>query len=231
MPPKGKQTAHAALSKESSATEPLQRPPVHVDDEPDDTVDDTGSTPHTDVAAQLAAVNERIRQLEELAALQNRVEVLEASVRGTTKRSQRRPRDADDSNSDSDGGDIKIKNIATLASTSTFRKWDDWCGDLRRAFAGAPRKFRRDKKKILLGLDYMDSECRARWSRYLDEQTDERRQELETDWAAFADWSLTLIQEAANLQPSLTKRLHAAKQGDSQTPAQFHARTYATTST
>jgi len=233
MPPKGKQAATAAPKDSSSTAASSRREPVQPRDGDGDDDGDQGSS-HTpepspdhddghDLAAQLAATQQRIRQLEELAALQDRVKVLEASVRGTSKRSRRRSRDVDDSDSDSDGGDIKIKNIATLASTSTFRNWDDWCSDLRRAFDGAPRKFRKDKKKILKALDYMDSECRARWSRYLAEQTNDRQQELRGDWEAFADWSLTLVKEAANLQPFLTKRLEKAKQGDSQSPAEFHA--------
>ena len=233
MPPKGKQAAPAAPKDSSSITASSRREPVQPRDGDGHDDGDQGSShiPESspdhddghDLAAQLAATQQRIKQLEELAALQDRVKVLEASVRGTTKRSRRRSRDADDSDSDSDGGDIKIKNIATLASTSTFRKWDDWCGDLRRAFAGAPRKFRRDDKKILKALDNMDSECRARWNRYLDEQTDDRQQQLQEDWKAFVDWSLTLIKEAANLQPFLTRRLEKAKQGELQSPAEFHA--------
>ena len=198
MPPKGKQAAPAEDSSSIAASS--RREPVQPRDGDGDDDGDQGSshTPESspdhddghDLAAELAATQQRIKQLEELAALQARVKALEGSVRDSTKSSRRRHRDADGSDSDSDGGDIKIKNIATLASTSTFRKWDDWCGDLQRVFAGAPRKFKRDSKKILKALDHMDSECRARWKRYLAEQTDDRQQELRRDWAALEGWSL-----------------------------------------
>lgn len=216
MAPKGKQAAFATAQTQQARASDTQdsSDDIHVRElsAPLDQQDPLG--------AQLAATQERIQQLEELAALQNRVRELEASIRDPSKT----PRQRSSSSSSSDrNSEIKIRNIATLAISSTFRKRDDWLNDLRRAFNEAPLKFRKDSRKILLALDYMDPDGRARWDRFLAEQTDERQQALNNDWDSFVEWSLTLIKEAANLQPYLMRQLEAAKQREHQSPAEFHA--------
>jgi len=104
----------------------------------------------------------RAEQLERIKALRSQIRQLQADSVETTPTVGRR-------NSDSSGSsrDLKIKNIDTFNLQCTLRKRDDWLADMKRAFDGAPKKFGKDKKKILFGLDNMDSECRARWDRYL----------------------------------------------------------------
>ena len=214
MPPKGDQQAQA-----SGSTEPLQLV------EPTNGQDDSEQSPkgsHTPVEDslpdQLAATQARIKQLEELTALRKKADELQAAlIRGV------RQRQSLESGSEDDRSDIKIKNITVLTTNATFRKRDDWLNDLRRAFEGAPRKFRKDSKKILLANDNMDANCHARWDRYLDEQTDSRRKSLAQDWNAFKEWSLTLIKEAANLQPHITLKIQNAMQRAEQSPTEFHA--------
>ena len=59
-------------------------------------------------------------------------------------------------------GEVKVKNIKKLRISADLRVRDEWLSDLQRAFDGAPRKYRKGSKQILLALDNSDSECRTR---------------------------------------------------------------------
>ena len=195
MPPRGKQTGLPTSSKDSSSTAEAVRP-TSTENPNDDDIDHDDQ----DLIPRLAATNQRIQQLEELAALQTRVRELETLT--SRDKTHRRPRrDSDSSGSQ----DLKVDNIITLITSSTFRQRDDWLSDLQRAFKGAPRKFKKDTKKIFLALNYMDLESRTRWGRYLAEQTEEMQQSLSDDWNAFSEWTLSLIKEAGQMETYLTQ--------------------------
>ena len=152
MPPRGKQTGLPTSSKDSSSTAEAVRP-TSTGNPNDDDIDHDDQ----DLIPRLAATNQRIQQLEELAALQTRVRELE-TLTSRDKTYRRSRRDSDSSSSQ----DLKVDNIITLITSSTFRQRDDWLNDLQRTFKSAPQKFKKDTKKILLTLNYMDLESRTR---------------------------------------------------------------------
>lgn len=174
------------------------------------------------IERQQAQVEARIKQLEELQALQDKeralLESLQLPLNENPPNHRREPRDS----SSSTEGEVKIKNIIELALPTTVRKRDDWLRDLHRAFNGARRRYRKGYKKILLALDHMDQEGRARWDRYLEEHGEIRRHELEEDWKAFEEWTLGLIKDAENRDVLLMSQLERAKQREGQTPQDFH---------
>lgn len=177
-----------------------------------------------DPAATRADVERRVRELEELVNLRTRERELLSQLADPIlpDSSATRQREEDDSSSD-DGKELKTENIEIFTLKFNFRKREEWINDLERAFEGAPKKYRKDRKKILLGLQHMDSECRARWSGHLREQTEARRIELKKSWDDYIPWTLTLIKEASNLAAALTKELDDARQRETQTPMQFHS--------
>jgi hypothetical protein len=182
-----------------------------------------GLTNLSDIAIQQAEVQARIDQLEELNRLRIREAQLLATIQGIqTRESTPRRRRTSTSSTSSSGGEIKIRNLTCLTSNASFRKRDEWISDLQRAFAGAHRRYRKDYKKILLGLDNMDIECRARWDRYLDEQEATDRLLLENDWEKFMEWSLTLIKDSTNRLPLIARQLERARQRDHQSPSEFY---------
>jgi hypothetical protein len=178
-----------------------------------------------DLAAKQTAMEARIQQLEELKALHEKEANLLRELRaagaplgGTAPK----PRRGDDSSSES-GGEVKVKNITMLTSQTTLRKRDEWLGDLQRAFQGAKRRYNREYKRVLLALDHMDAECRARWDRHLDEQEESDQLILENSWEKFMEWTLSLIKDATNREPHLMKQLADARQRDNQSPIEFHS--------
>jgi hypothetical protein len=172
------------------------------------------TTPERDLAAQEAAIRQRIQQLERIEALQAQAkEMTERMGLGPPKGSQRAARRNSESSSSS-GGDIRVKNIGTFTTRYTFHKRDDWLADLRRAFEGARKRYRKDYKKILLALDHMDSDCRSRWDRYLDDQPRSQREEYRNSYSTFELWTLSLLRDAYNREPEIYKQLADLRQAD-----------------
>lgn len=68
----------------------------------------------------------------------------------------------------------------------------------------------------------MDTECRARWDRSLDEQEETERQDLENNWDSSKEWTFVLIKDPSNQEPLLMRQLGHAKQRDGQSPSDFH---------
>ncbi|KAK5987248.1 hypothetical protein PT974_11372 [Cladobotryum mycophilum] len=185
----------------------------------------TADTPaNNTLAQQHAAVVERIRQLTALQALQKQEQELMEQLAITSQpytAKTRRRRDSNESTS-SGGGEIKVKNIRQLKLPVELQARDEWLSDLQRAFEGAPRKYRKPAKRILLALDNMDGECRTRWERYLDEQSEEDRLSFKEDWDYFEEWSNTLLKDAAHQDLILISQLARAHQRELQSPREFH---------
>jgi hypothetical protein len=160
------------------------------------------------------AMARRIRELEEALRLQERLTQLEREFEArndTLPKGSRKRRYSHSSESDKDrGGEIKIKNISTLAQPTNARKRLDWIYDLEDAFKAAPRRFRKGATKILYAIHHMHNDCRARWRRHLEEQSSEDREEYSSDWEYFREWTLVLIKDAANRETLLATQIETA---------------------
>lgn len=159
---------------------------------------DAGETVATPEASQIATLEARIQQLQEL---------VEATSRTPSRRRRRR---SETDSSDSDDPEIKVRNITRLATSSSYRHRDDWLSDLRRAFQGAPRRYKKDSRKILLAVDYMDADLRAKWGRYEGESP---------TWRDFEKWSLEAL--GIDQLAQVCKALEKSCQRDDQSPAAF----------
>ena len=125
------------------------------------------------------------------------------------------------SSSSSSGGEVRAKNINELGHPTNLQKHTEWLNDLNRAFNGAKRRYRKDYRKILFALDHMHSMCRARWARYLSEQTDNNQEVLEDNWEAFQEWTLTLLKDSVNREATMAIRFDRARQLETQGPLDF----------
>jgi hypothetical protein len=134
---------------------------------------------------------------------------------------KRRRKGESSGSSDSDGPDIKITNIPTLDIQSPYRKRDEWIRDLQRAFDGAPRKFKRDRTKIIFAVDYLAAECRERWYQHIDSLGTAGKKKAEESWAIFEEWSTTLTKDAENRELTVAEELERAKQRSDQSPIAF----------
>lgn len=172
------------------------------------------------IRENLAAARQRIQELEELIQARESIRLLEERIASDSQAPRRRHNsDSQSSHSDSD---IRIRNITSLPHWATYQQRDNWLRDLRRKFEASPKTFRRDKKRILIALDHTDSECRARWDRYLEEQTEETHLQYENDWENFKEWSKTLLKYTDQGTGSLATQLEGAKQREGQHPLRFH---------
>jgi hypothetical protein len=178
-----------------------------------------GETPPSVIATatnDLSALQTRVQQLRRMKELRDEEEELEQELqdRGRTESRSRRRRKRHRNDSDSsDEPEIKVKNIARLTASSSFRHRDDWLADLQRAFDGATRRYRGDSRKILLAVDYMDVEMRAKWNRHV------QAEETTPDWDAFKAWSLTAL--GIDQLAQVCKALDKAHQRSDQPPAAF----------
>jgi hypothetical protein len=173
----------------------------------------------------LQAIRVRIRQLEEMAELQAREQSLRDQlqlVQPSVAQGNPRRRASDASSKSSREDSLKITNIITFTDKMSYRRRQEWLQDLSRAFAGAPRKFKKDKKRIIFALDYMSEGPRNRWFSHRDTLATPERDTFETSWDKFDDWTLSCIQDSSDREASLAKQLEAARQRDAQSPWDFH---------
>lgn len=174
----------------------------------------------SELETEFARVQHRIEQLERLQQLQAQEAALRAALQIGSSQKSRNPSPGSNS---SGSQEVKIKNLTQLTRNATLRKREDWINDLQRAFAGATRRYRKGNKKILLALDQMDVECRARWDRHLDEMpSTEARLEAESDWNGFKAWTLTLIHDSVHLDQQMAQQINRAQQRPDQSPRDFH---------
>lgn len=170
----------------------------------------------TPASVELQAIQDRIAQLEQLKQLQAR----EAEL---TKELQEGRRHRSYSDSSSDRGEIKIKNLPTFNLNYTLKQRDDWLLDLKQTFEGARKKYKKDERKILKALAEMEPECRARWHRHVTDLGPERAQVAKTTWEVFEEWTKTLLRHMYNEEAEVMKRLNYAVQLPNQPPEDFHA--------
>jgi hypothetical protein len=117
---------------------------------------------------------------------------------------------------------LKYKHIPILSSPTTIRKREEWLCDLKRCFKGARRRYRRDERKIIHAVDYMDQEGKGRWDRHVDEKTPIEREVALNSWDQFEQWTLDLVKDAANRNLMLSRSWESAHQGQNQSPQEFH---------
>lgn len=188
-----------------------------------DTPEPSGSHTRTGIATEqeVSTLRKEVEQLQALAKLQKEAAELRKKIKGKQKSTSHRH--SSHSTSSSDEKEVKIKSFTQFTSSSGLRKRDDWLNDLQRAFIGSKSRYKKDYKKILLALDHMDADCRARWDRYLDEQpSDEIKEALENSWADFKEWTLTILKDSTNREVLLIRSLEQAQQRDKQSPRDFH---------
>lgn len=125
------------------------------------------------------------------------------------------------SNDSSSSGEVKVTNIPVFSRKFTYPQRDAWLHDLSRAFEGAPRKYRYDRKKILFALNYMNSECRTIWSEFLHEQAPRRKIKYKNRFNRFKDWTLTLIRTNRPKALMLARQLEMTRQREGQDPHNF----------
>lgn len=150
-----------------------------------------GSSPVPDIPSgsedypqRLGIAQQRIIELQDALLLaQETIHRLESEVAMAASATRQRD-DSEDQSSSSEAG-VRIRNIATLSHWASFQQRDNWLRDLQRKFEASPKKFRNEKKRILIALDYTDPECRARWDRYLEEQPEDLRRQYQQDWEHF----------------------------------------------
>jgi hypothetical protein len=177
-----------------------------------------------DEVNELVAAQNRLEKLRRFKAFRDEEAVLEreltptpsSSFRGHISRSRHKRRRISDSSSSE--REIKVKNITRLTSSSSFRQRDDWLADLQRAFQGASRRYRKDSRKILLALDYVDNELRAQWNRYAREEVED--QDGDPTWETFTAWSLRAL--GIDQLAEVYKALDRAHQRQEQSPATFN---------
>lgn len=158
---------------------------------------------------------------ETLQNLQETIRRLETRLeRGEPSRSHRRSSSA----SSMDVCTVKLfKNIPEFTLDFKLQQRQEWILDLEYSFKGAKKRLRKDDQKILAALPYMSPTCRQRWYRHLAEKSREQRRGAEESWPYFTEWTLTLIKNAATLQPDMICQLQRARQQNDQDPREFHA--------
>jgi hypothetical protein len=166
---------------------------------------------------EAAALRRRIADLEEIKHLREREAELLATMPTGPSSTKRR------SSSSSSSGEIKLKNMVTFSLNFTIKQRDDWLLDLQQTFAGASKKYQKDKKKILKALAEMEPECRSRWNRHLSELVPRDREKANESWDIFEEWTMTLLKHAYNQEAQIMKKLNQAMQLPTQAPEDFHA--------
>ena len=119
--------------------------------------------------------------------------------------------------------EIKIKDIPLFSLDFTLQKRENWLADLRYTFEGAPWKYRTDNQKILAAIGHMDSACRQRWHRYIEEKVAIEDRETAETWLHFKEWTITLLRNSATLRSDVMSQLERAHQRFGQDPREFHA--------
>jgi hypothetical protein len=124
--------------------------------------------------------------------------------------------------SESRGPELKLKNIPELKTPTNTRRRAEWLVFLKRAFKGAPRRYRKGSYKILLALEYLDRSGGLLWESHLKKLSNRQRAEAEENWEGFEKWTENLIKDPENLYDKVHQNFLDAKQREGQTPFDFH---------
>lgn len=181
-------------------------------------------SPPTDLDANLAATQATIEKLQRLKDLQDQVETLKSQLTGRNQGENLLDPYRELSDPSGRGQDIKLKNIPTFTLNSSLQQRQEWLLDLQQQFEGDLRRYHDGRTQILGALSHMDTTCRQRWYRHVDEKSPNSQRNLKEDWPYFKDWTLTLIKNAASLESEVMGQLEKARQYKEEDPREFHAR-------
>ncbi|OKO92955.1 hypothetical protein PENSUB_12550 [Penicillium subrubescens] len=208
-------------TRSTPSTEGAPNPPRIAEEIPIAT--NQGLTP-TDLDANLAATQATIEKLQRLKDLQDQAETLRSQLMGRNPDETLSNPYQDPYESSGKGQDIKLKNIPTFTLNSSLQQRQEWLLDLQQQFEGDLRRYHDGRTQILGALSYMDTTCRQRWYRHIDEKSPITHRNLKEDWPYFKDWTLTLIKNGASLQSEVMGQLERARQLKDEDPREFHAR-------
>ncbi|KAI0008179.1 hypothetical protein F4779DRAFT_17202 [Xylariaceae sp. FL0662B] len=169
---------------------------------------------------ELQSIRERIQTLEAIKAARADLDRLmaEAGLKDTSKPAKRR-RSASSSSDSSSGPDLKTENILMFKMDWTFRRREEWLGDLDLAYKRAPKKLRSVPKRILYALDQMEAEARSQWKRHIHEMpSQEERDAAYEDYPGFVEWTLTLLKDADNKEFRISQQIEDSTQNERQSP-------------
>jgi len=172
----------------------------------------------------LAAAEDTVRKLQRYKDLQDQLATLESEITlrhqsGSPQISRRNLHVLPDQDQE-----IKLKNVPVYTLNYSLQKRQEWLLDLQQMFEGAPKKYHDGRTQILGALNHMDTTCRQRWYRHIDERAPNSPQSIKGDWPYFKEWTLTLIKNAASLKTEVMGQLERAFQDKEEDPREFHAR-------
>lgn len=196
------------ITEESSSTQTEAPPP----------------TSRTQLDINLAATQDTIQKLQRYKDLQEQLATLESEIalrhpNASFQTTRRNPHEFYDQDQE-----IKFKNIPTYTLNYSLQKRQEWLLDLQQMFEGAPKRYHDGRTQILGALNHMDTTCRQRWYRHIDEKATDSQRGLKEDWLYFKEWTLTLIKNAASLETEVMGQLERAFQHREEDPREFHAR-------
>lgn len=171
--------------------------------------------------SNIAASEERARKLETYKQLQVTIARLEAELKPSATSPNHRRLSADLPDHDKE---IKFKNVPTYTLSYSLQERQEWLLDLQQMFEGAPKRYHDGRTRILGALNYMDTTCRQRWYRHIDEKATNSNRNLKEDWPYFREWTLTLIKNTATLETEVMGQLERTFQHKGEDPREFHAR-------
>lgn len=225
MPPKGKGVVHRPVTRQYES-----EPPFEMDSSAmrgpsgTDTLDQASSSRHASPTETVEQEQERLRReteaLQELSRMRERKRQLLEELQ-TTEGASKRARHDSSSSSDRDR-DYQVSNTRIFQSTYTFRQRREWVNELEIAFRAGRKKLNRDEKKILYALDHMDADSKMLWYRHLDElKAKELRDEAWSNYAAFEDWTASILKGAERRELDIANHLEKMKQYPTQSPREF----------
>ena len=224
MPPKGTMVTRSSIARESPADQPQHS--IESNTAPTTTQsEENNSNDSGDVATQIDNRIAELERLERLHALLARKKELEESIQqmtGQSTASRRRRSSSASSDHRRTPGEIKVE-VPIFKAHYSIQQRQTWLNDLQDMFAGAPRKYGSDERKILGATNRMSSDCRERWRHYVEEKAEPQRTACKTTWDLFEKWTLTLLHNSATLQADIATSLQEARQGPNQSPSDFNS--------
>jgi hypothetical protein len=144
-----------------------------------------GTSPEHSPPDRTTQINEHaaeVERLEALHALLTRKKELEEAIGRMTKESTPdRYRRSPSASSDRGSGPGEIKvDVPIFKAYYSIQQRQTWLNDLQDMFAGAPRKYGTDERKILGATNRISSDCRERWRYFVEEKAEPQRTAYKT---------------------------------------------------
>jgi hypothetical protein len=224
MPPKTAMATRSSVARGSPANRHRTDSESIV---PPTTVYDESSLENSplDRTTQIDEHSTEVEHLETLHALLVRKRELEEAIGQMTEKSipeRRRRSSSTSSERVRTPGEIKV-DVPIFKTHHSIQQRQTWLNDLQDMFAGAPRKYGSEERKILGATNRMSSDCRERWRHFVEEKTEPQRTAYKTTWDLFEKWTLTLLHNSATLQADIATSLQEARQGPNQNPSDFNS--------